>query len=218
METLYTYDTTEFPFKSLVASVFDNHALNRLHELIPDEETPTELFTQKTDSNSFLHKKFYARLHEGWPELIETYQRFICEVIKPIVDSDELIYQKTPTFRAHIPNNLAVGAFHRDKDYNHPPNEINFIIPLTDCYESNTLITESEPDKMDFHQIEMKHGQLLKFDGNNCTHGSLPNRTGVTRVSMDFRVVLPEKYDEHFSTKSMTRKMKFVVGGYYEKI
>lgn len=71
---------------------------------------------------------------------------------------------------------------------------------------------------MDFHQVEMKYGQLLKFDGNNCTHGSLPNKTGITRVSMDFRVILPSDYNEHFSTKSMTRNMKFVIGEYYEKI
>lgn len=218
MEQYYTYDVEQYPFKRLLSEVFDNHPLDRIHELIPEEERPQELYTQKTDSNSFLHQKFYAKLHEGWPELVDTYKAFICDVIKPIIGTDALIYQKTPTFRAHIPNNVAVGAWHRDMDYNHPPTEVNFIIPITRCFESNTVITESEPGKMDFHQLEMEYGQLVQFDGNKCTHGNLPNKTGVTRVSLDFRVVKPEKHDEEFKTRSMTRKMKFVVGGYYEKI
>lgn len=150
MEQYYTYDTEKFPFREVLLEVFGNHPLDMIHELIPTEEQPKELFTQKTDSNSFLHRRFYKRLHEGWPQLVNTYKLFICDVVKPILGTNEIIYQKTPTFRAHIPNNLAVGAFHRDQDYNHPPNEINFIIPLTDAYESNTMITESEPGKWTF--------------------------------------------------------------------
>ena len=150
--------------------------------------------------------------------MVNLYKKFVCDVVKPIVGEEELIYQATPTFRVHIPGNLAVGAFHRDRDYNHPPKEMNFIIPLTKAWESNTLIVESEPDKLDFRQIEMEPGQLLQFDGNNCLHGSLPNKTGATRVSMDFRVMKPSDHDPEFDTKSMTRKMKFVVGGYYERI
>lgn len=212
---------SKYPFRQFVQmDVFDGKQLDQIHTLIPEKEKPKELFTQKTDSNSFLHKKFYACLHkDGWPRFMDVYKNFIHEVIKPILGADKLIYQKTPTFRAHIPNNLAVGAFHRDRDYNHPPNEINFIIPLTDAFESNTVITESEPDKFDFHQIEMKPGQLVQFDGNNCFHGNLPNKTNVTRVSLDFRVVRLEDYDpKKYMTKSMTRKMKFVIGEYYEQI
>lgn len=221
MEKFYTYDTEKYPFDKIVADEFGvlTSQLDQLHRLIPEDQLPTELFTQKNDSATFLHEIFYARLHkDGWPGLLDTYKQFICEVIKPIMGEDELIYQATPTFRVHIPGNLAVGAFHRDKDYNHPPHEINFIIPLTKAFESNTLIAESEPDKLDFRQIEMKPGQLLQFDGNSCLHGSLPNKTGVTRVSMDFRVMKLQDHNTEYQTKSMTRKMKFVVGGYYERI
>jgi hypothetical protein len=34
-------------------------------------------------------------------------------------------------FRVHLPNNVAVGSKHCDADYNHPPGEINFWVPLT---------------------------------------------------------------------------------------
>jgi len=218
MEKFYSYDIEKYPFDKIVLGVFDNTPLNQLHLLIPTELIPTELYTQKNDSESVLHKKFYKKLNEGWPEMNEVYRSFIKNVIMPILGEEEIIFQKTPTFRAHIPNNLAVGAFHKDKDYNHPPKEINFIIPLTKAYESNTVIVESEPGKMDFHQVEMEHGQLLQFNGNECLHGNLPNKTGVTRVSLDFRVMKLKDYDPNFSTKSMTIKKKFEIGGYYEKI
>ena len=60
-------------------------------------------------------------------------------------------------------------------------------------FESNTVIAESEPGLRDFKQIELDPGELFMFNGNKCLHGNLPNRTGKTRVSLDFRV-LPEKY------------------------
>jgi hypothetical protein len=36
-----------------------------------------------------------------------------------------------PPSRVHLPNNVAVGAKHRDFDYNHPEGEINFWLPVT---------------------------------------------------------------------------------------
>ena len=37
----------------------------------------------------------------------------------------KLIYQRKPTLRIHLPENKSVGGFHRDRDYNHPIEEIN---------------------------------------------------------------------------------------------
>ncbi len=219
MEQRYKYNQSKYPFGQLVSSLFEvpEHEMDNLHKRLPENIQYEALFTQQTDSSTWFHKKFYEKLNSGWPEFIDTYRNLVREVVQPIMETEELIFQKTPTFRVHLPGNLAVGAFHKDSGYNHQPNEINFIIPLTEAFESNTMIVESEPGKMDFHQVEMHPGELLRFHGSQCTHGSLPNKTGKSRVSLDFRVLRPEEYDPEFDKKSMTKGIKFIVGGYYDR-
>ena len=53
------------------------------------------------------------------------------------------------------------------------------------------------------------------FNGNKCTHGNLPNRTGKTRISLDFRIMKKSDYKESNNT-SITTGTKFVLGEYYE--
>ena len=67
--------------------------------------------------------------------------------------SEDFLYQKFPTFRVHLPNNIAVGKFHKDADFGHPKGEINFIIPLTDSYGSASVWVESEENKADFAEV-----------------------------------------------------------------
>jgi ectoine hydroxylase-related dioxygenase (phytanoyl-CoA dioxygenase family) len=133
------------------------------------------------------------------------------------VDED-IIYQKWPTFRVHLPNNLAVGAWHTDAEFNHPEGEINFILPITRMFESNTVITESEPGLRDFKQVELEPGELFVFNGNKCMHGNLPNKTGSTRISLDFRVLKKSDYSSEKNKSSITTNTKFVVGEYYERL
>ena len=44
----------------------------------------------------------------------------------------------------------------------------------------------------------------------------LENKTGKTRVSMDFRVMPYDKYDESTAKSSATASRKFVLGDYYK--
>jgi hypothetical protein len=215
MEKYYDYDLGEYGFDALFQHLFHPRDLENLHE---DLEKEYDFFSEPgKDSDTTFHKIFYDKMRHGWPEFLELYQRFIGEVIAPIVGAPhELIYQKWPSFRVHLPNNVAVGGWHKDGDYHHPPGEINFILALTSMFESNTTITESEPGKMDFHQLELTPGQIVRFDGNQCTHGNLPNKTGVTRVSFDFRVMLPENYDDSHRLTSLSKGNKFLIGHYYE--
>ncbi len=216
MEKYYNYDLKKYNFVELINGLFDCENLSNLH--LGNFEY--ELFDNpKLDSETIYHKKFYDKMRSGWPEFVDTYKIFIKDIIsKKVGAKSSLIYQKWPTFRVHLPNNIAVGGWHRDRDYNHPPGEINFIVALTKMFESNTTIVESTPGKMDFHQIEMNPGMICQFDGNNCLHGNLPNKTGVARVSFDFRVMLPQDYNDQQVKSSMTRNNKFLIGHYYEEM
>ena len=86
---------------------------------------------------------------------------------------------------------------------------------MTHMFESNTVILEQTPNTLDFKQMELYPGELLMFNGNNCLHGNLPNRTGLTRVSLDFRVMLKNHYDPKNTQTSMTTNKKFTLGNYY---
>ena len=148
---------------------------------------------------------------------MDCYKSFVSGFIAPIVGAkNSIVYQRWPTFRVHLPGNVAVGGWHRDSDYNHPPNEINFIVALTPMFESNTTIAEGTPGKFDFRQFTLNPGQTVMFDGNRCMHGNLPNMTGKTRVSFDFRVMLQENYNEAEAKKSLSKGKKFIIGDYYD--
>jgi len=196
------YNNSTFNIVDLVKNLFNNTPLDSIHETLRDKY---DLFDKPvTDSATVLHKIFYDKLRSGWDDFLSIYKSLIvnyCDILN-IKENDnhshqEFIYQKWPTFRVHLPNNLAVGAWHTDNEYFHPEGEINFILPLTKMYESNTVITESIPGARDFKQIELDVGQLFAFHGNKCLHGNLPNRTGKTRMSLDFRILYKKDYENY---------------------
>lgn len=201
-----------FNFVSFIEDLFHVKDLSRLHEL--SEIKYTEQFQIGKDSSTIFHKIFYDKYRAGWPELHDMYDRYIGKLIQ---FPEQVLYQKFPTFRVHLPGNVAVGAFHNDSEFGHPKGEINFIIPLTNSYDTASVWVESEPGKKDFIPMEMNVGEIIFFNGNYLTHGNKINETGKTRVSMDFRVLYLKDYDEHNNGQSITLNTKFKDGEYYKR-
>tara|TARA_A100001515_G_scaffold43035_2_gene33959 strand:- start:2404 stop:3060 length:657 start_codon:yes stop_codon:yes gene_type:complete len=212
---IYNYNIKNYNFVTLFKQLFNQENLQNLHE---DLEKEYDFFSAPgIDSNTKFHKIFYDRMRAGWPEFLELYKKIIKNVIARELNIDEeFIYQKWPSFRVHLPNNVAVGGWHKDADYNHPKGEINFIIPMTPMFESNATIAELTPGKMDFRQLEAIPGQIIQFNGNQCIHGNLPNKTGLTRVSFDFRILKKTDYNPNHSLESLSKGNKFLIGDYYE--
>jgi ectoine hydroxylase-related dioxygenase (phytanoyl-CoA dioxygenase family) len=130
---------------------------------------------------------------------------------------DNLIYQRVPTFRVQLPNNLSVGEFHRDRDYGHDPSEINIWLPLTQARDSSTVWIESFEGCEDYKPYNLDNGQFLLFDGANLKHGNQINRTGFTRVSFDFRIIPASRYKPN-DRLSINTKKRMVIGDYFEKL
>lgn len=214
MNKILQYDEHRYPFVKLISELFNTKELDNLHIL---SSQSYKYFNEPSkDSDTEFHNIFYDKMRSGWQNFLDTYKDFVYNFVEPHIGLS-IIYQKWPTFRVHLPNNLAVGAWHTDSEFNHPEGEINFIIPITKMFESNTIITESTPGLRDFRQIEMEPSDVFMFNGNKCLHGNLPNKTGKTRVSLDFRV-LPEKdYRPENSKSSITTSTKFTLGNYYTK-
>jgi len=202
--TTLDYDTRAFPFAELVARHLNVDDLSRCHEL-----ADYPLFKRETDQKTSFHQRFYTI----GGAFFDTYRRFIKTVAEPFI-GDEAVYQKIPTFRVHLPNNLGVGEFHRDRDYNHQVTEINFWLPLTDAWETNSIYIESEEGKRDYAPWSVRYGQVLVFDGANLSHGNRINQTGCTRVSFDFRVIPRSRYTDGAGA-SVNMGATFTIGGYY---
>lgn len=199
-----------------------NCELEVLHKSRKNDEY-VNLASKYTDQSSHFHD----RIHKGYDEdahFIELYEELIAEVIEKIhlrdSEVDQFIVQSFPTLRIQFPDNISVFEFHKDSFYNHPSEEINHFLALTNCVGTAALWREStyiDPTICEprFEPTNLDAGQLIKFDTSNVWHGDLPNLTNNTRVSIDFRL-LPG--DESLSGKAtLSGKKSIKLGSYYKK-
>jgi hypothetical protein len=67
---------------------------------------------------------------------------------------------------------------------------VNFYVPLTTIGGTSALFMESSPGAEDWHPIVGNYAKVVKhFAGAVCTHWTAENKTGLTRVSLDFRLI-----------------------------
>jgi hypothetical protein len=213
----YNYSTNKFPFKDLCIKSLEVSSLNFIHN--EKDFKYKKKFERKNDQSTHYHKKFYNLARSS--DFLNIYNLFISEIVKPIF-GEEIVYQKIPTFRIHFPGNIAVGEYHRDRDYRDPEwakrvKEFNFFLPLTDAFGTNTIWLESEEGKEDFFPMNAEYGQVVKWDGSNLLHGNKLNKETTSRVSFDFRVMPLSRY-EPSDHGSINMKTRFSLGGYYEKV
>lgn len=212
------YKTELYPFRDLVKSALNVENLSLIH-LSPDF-TYLNKFKRENDQSTHYHKQFYSLSRSE--NFQNVYTAFIKEVVKPLFTDNEIVYQKIPTFRLHFPNNIAVGEYHRDRNYRDADwakkvSEMNFFLPITDAYDTNTIWVESEEGKEDFAPINAEYGQTVMWDGSNLLHGNKTNNEKTTRISFDFRVM---KFSNYIPSQkgSINMNSAFAIGGYYEKI
>jgi hypothetical protein len=210
------YDSDKYKFKELLLPVFNVTRLDQSHLLTPElyDEAPTDF---SNETKTYFHRIFYEKLNNGWPDFIDMYHSFVVENIANIVGEKSFLLQTTPSFRVQVPNQRAISLWHFDSDleHRHPSGELNFQIPLTKTFDTNALWIESSPGLKDYAPIEMEYGEFAQLDGNKCTHGNKKNKTGLTRMSFDFRILTLGKYDENYSMTSGDIGKRFVIGEYY---
>ena len=208
------YDTTTFPFKDVVQDYLKHTNLPLIHEDHRFDKT----LVHGTDQSQPLHRSFYDGMDGDINQIFTNlYRRFIKDVISPSYDYP-IIFQRFPTFRVHQPSNIAVFGWHRDRDYNHNRQEINYFLPITSAFRTNTFWHESAPDKEDYQPMEADYGQVIAWDGANCRHGNKSNDTGKTRISFDFRILSLEAYNTSKPKKSITQGTSFEIGNYFDTL
>ena len=209
----FEYNTDLYPFRQIVSEWFDVDNISKLHEI-----KKYNLFDREHDQSSKWHKVFYEKIRED-NSFNELYVKFLTDFVKPWYE-EEIVYQKIPTFRVHLVGNVAVGDWHKDRDYRNldwakKVKELNYYVPLTAAYNTNTIWAETSEDKKDFEPMEANYGECIEWGASWLTHGNKVNETTVSRVSFDFRVIPKSRYIES-NHLTINTKTPFNIGGYYE--
>jgi len=216
---IYKYPKESHLFLEYFQNLYKTKELDKLHLLSSEENIVGE---KDTD----LHKKFYDDIKTN-----DTFKKLYCNLIKDIYnnffpDEQVLIFQSYPSIRIQFFDNIVIPPHYDSDDLGkHPIGEKNFILPITQMTNTNTIFVESEPGKKDFKGIEMNYGDLFYFNGNKCTHYNMRNQEGKVRISLDFRVILLKDYLNYIKSNQITftnprdetrKSTKMVIGGYYQ--
>jgi hypothetical protein len=201
-----SYDPVTYDFAGAVRHLLGIAELSRVHTVHPPQPDAA------TDQNTAAHKLFY----DGFYEIRPLYRRFLRREIQPLFGTD-LAVQTIPTFRVSAPGGTAVQEFHRDSDYHHQRGTVNFWLPLTKAFGTNTIWIESAPDTGDYRPVDLAPGEYLQFDAINLRHGNVRNETDASRVSFDFRVIpLRQFVSTGLRTVSSTTRLE--IGDYYMEL
>jgi hypothetical protein len=206
-DTLYSvlhYSLAEYPFPRLITELLGEKDLSVLR----DDELPVH--SRETDNKTKWHQRFYAG-REVWAPL---YHNFVMSFVAAQL-SEPFYFQATPTFRVHLPQNVAVGAYHSDGDYGHPAGEINLWVPLTRASGTCSVFIEEGHDRR--RSISAWPGDVVVFDAVARRHGNEVNGERFSRVSFDFRV-LPCRLYRESAARSVNMGMRFVPGEYYADV
>ena len=191
---------TERLATSLASLLGLQDGLEELHRAIPD-------FSPDRESHRRVTKEKIKLQHpvadaEASADFRAAFEFLICEHVAPHVaascssasdllrstaDGQETLwYACVPTVRVQTPSDeQATIRPHVDGMYDLPDGSINFWVPLTALNSTSTLWVESVPGLEDFHPL----CGATRFDGRRCLHFTLPNHSGRTRVSLDFRCI-----------------------------
>ena len=216
----YNYHSNEYKFYESIQKIFNTE---QPLELIHNTSPTIDQVTFNTDTSTYYHKTYYNS--PFYNEMIDIYDSFIKTNILPIFN-ESIVVQKEPSFRISLPNNSALGkcntdtdseiiGMHCDGDYNHPPEEINFILTITGQENTNSCYIETKPNKGDFFPIKLNKGEFMSFYGNKCRHYNKLNVSGKSRLSLDFRVIPYSLYKETDSSAVHSNR-KFCIGEYFK--
>jgi sporadic carbohydrate cluster 2OG-Fe(II) oxygenase/sporadic carbohydrate cluster protein (TIGR04323 family) len=198
-----TFDLERYPFprwalEQVRAAGYDLDDLSRLHEVVEPHDQPA------------LTKRLIRMA--GEPEFQELLHAFVHEYIEPLLGAAPAI-QRYPNVRVVRPKRPEmVLPYHQGRWVGHGWGEATIWLPLTKAFDTNTMrimgleksrevtlrCTRERWSKAKMEEVlgalcepcNIDPGTAVCFTQGNI-HGNVENLTGVTRVSMDVRVLEP---------------------------
>jgi sporadic carbohydrate cluster 2OG-Fe(II) oxygenase/sporadic carbohydrate cluster protein (TIGR04323 family) len=139
---------------------------------------------------------------------------FAEEYIKPLIGDNKYLVKRFPTLNLVVPNQEKLGRrlhFHQGIFYNNGRGQGTIWMPLTNCYESNSMwivgyedsknitkeIVEYKTSQDVFEKmsldkafpVTLSPGQAHLFHQEHI-HGNVNNKTNVTRMAIDWHVLV----------------------------
>jgi hypothetical protein len=194
-----------------------------LHRFIPAEHMP--IGPVEGTAHTYGHDLLYAidpafrqAEHVAARDIgfLATYRRFV-RFIQDEIIGEPIVYQRLPSLRIQYPGMTSYGVMHTDREYNHPSEEINIWVPITEVRGTASMVIESDFGKGDYAPVEMPYGKMVIFD-SGLVHGNVVNEEGYTRMSFDLRVIPKRSYRDSKGAFSATAGKEFTLGNYYEKL
>ncbi len=143
-------------------------------------------------------------------------------------------------------HSFSKAFYHTDLFLGHPLEMINIWMPITKCYSSNSIsytaldtskkyYEKSNSNFFDFYKnyydnktnfynnlksllqtFDAEYGEFMCFD-SKCLHGTSENKTDITRISIDFRVLPADDISQFKIDYRGTgrKKMQMIPGEYY---
>jgi hypothetical protein len=180
------YDTRSFPFAGLLKrDVFGVRRLDLLHEYVRQRRRALGAGEALTLQDNLTLRRLMQDLADDSP-FYQLYRHFMYKVLAPAVGRP-LSYSSHPKMRVHLPDTPSVSSFHSDVPVTRRIDQVNFWMPFTDVDDTAALWLESFYGRGDYAPLPLRYGEVLIFDGGYLSHGSVPNRTRTTRVSLDMR-------------------------------
>ena len=180
----------------------------------------------KNDRNNIFINEFHQYIDKNY-EFNYLYLKFIKEYIKPLFNNKKIVFQKTPNIRMSLPNLTAIGKYednenfeiiglHKDSDFGHIEDEINFIIPITKMFNTNSIYFEKSINSNDlidnYQTLKLNENEFFRGYFNQIKHCNKINLTDKTRISFDMRVIL---YDDYIKNIDKIKNTKFELGKYF---
>lgn len=179
-----------------------------------DKDYHRQIQTWETDRQSLFIKDYHEYV-DNMEEFDKTYKAFINENIMPLYPEEtRLIIQKTPNIRFSFPNVSALGrdkndpenmiGLHKDSDFGHSIYEMNYIIPITRMFSTNSIYYENE-SKTNYENLDLETSEFCEIYLNQINHCNKKNETGKTRISFDIRIIPESKYMENYESFKNTK-------------
>ena len=198
VERCATYNPETFPLADRLASLLQVSQLSELHlHHISDKRRLLAPLLQRElrrpfqrTFDDFVAKVCVPFLHQHVKKDALLVKATTTTATSIMTSGYSVRYQAFPCIRVVRPGEFSIGP-HCDVAYGHSTASLNVHVPLTACYGTNALYTESSPGSEDWHALTaLGPGNFCVFHGAQCLHFTLENTTHDTRVSLDFRVAL----------------------------
>jgi hypothetical protein len=232
-KTTEVYKINKNPFISFIERIFKekynhNDSLSELHRLVENvpkenKESYTHIGILGKDDRVCPFIKDFHEYVDKSDEFVNIYHSFMNENIVPLFNNKKIVIQKTPNIRISFPQYAAIGrnpkedqeemiGYHKDANFGHHFTETNFIIPITQMYDSNSLYYENEINSNQYNNLKLETNEFFRGYLNHLHHYNMKNQTEYTRISFDLRVI---PYDKYMENLEYFKGTKFELGKYY---